>query len=143
LYFNRRRDPFFEEATMRMIISWGHVKPGTWSEFERLFLQADAATQSAFGLRCRWLLRDLDDADAGFAISLWNSAEAMDQYLADESVRELRRRQFNPLFVGDYIREPCEVRVVSPGALDKLMLATTDRTTLTDTEDDAVGGGSK
>jgi len=126
-----------------MIISWGRVKPGTWSEFERLFLKADAATQSTDGLCCRWLLRDLDDADAGFAISLWNSAEAMEQYLADASIRELRKSQFDPLFVGEYIREPCEVRVVSPGALDRLMPSVIERKALTDIKDDAVSGGGK
>ena|ERR1700722_13300372 len=120
---------------MRMIVSWGRVKSGTWSEFERLFLQADAATQSSQGLRCRWLLRDLDDADAGFAISLWNSAEAMERYLADAAIRELRTRQFDPLFVGEYIREPCEVRVVSPGALERLMPDLIDRTTLAQMKD--------
>jgi heme-degrading monooxygenase HmoA len=108
---------------MRMIISWGRVKSGTWSYFERLFLQADAATQGARGLRRRWLLRDLDDTDTGFAISLWSSAEDLERYLADTSVRELRTKQFQPLFVGEYFRQPCEVRVSSPGAFDWLMPA--------------------
>jgi heme-degrading monooxygenase HmoA len=120
---------------MRMIISWGRVKSGTWSDFECLFLQADAATQSARGLRCRWLLRDLDDADTGFAISLWNSAGDLERYLADASVRELRTRQFDPLFIGEYFRQPCEVRVASPGALDWLMPAMPDATVPTNEKD--------
>jgi heme-degrading monooxygenase HmoA len=127
---------------MRMIISWGRVKSGTWSVFERLFLQADAATQSAPGLQCRWLLRDLDDTDAGFAISLWKSAEAMDRYLADASIRELRAKQFDPLFVGEYMREPCEVRVVSPGALNRLMPAIAGVTAASDNEDESAGRGN-
>ena len=126
---------------MRMIISWGRVKSGTWSVFEHLFLQADAATQSTPGLQCRWLLRDLDDADAGFAISLWKSPEAMDRYLADASIRELRAKQFDPLFVGEYMREPCEVRVVSPGALDRLMPAVGDVIGASDDADEGPGSG--
>jgi heme-degrading monooxygenase HmoA len=105
---------------VRMIISWGRVRTGMWSEFERLFLKVDASSEGVGGLRCRWLLRDLDDADAGFAISLWNTAEALEDYLANDSIRELREKQFSPLFVGEYFRHPCEVRVVSPGALERL-----------------------
>jgi heme-degrading monooxygenase HmoA len=106
---------------MRMIVSWGRVQVGKWDEFERLFLKADAETTGAEGLRCRWLLRDLDDADAGFAISVWSCAQSMERYLADRSVREMRDQLFSPLFVGEYFRHPCEVRVVSPGATERLL----------------------
>jgi quinol monooxygenase YgiN len=106
---------------VQMIISWGRVRVGMWDEFERLFLQADAETTDAEGLCCRWLLRDLDDADAGFAISVWSSAQCLEKYLADPGVREMRDQLFSPVFVGEYFRHPCEVRVVSPGATERLL----------------------
>lgn len=113
---------------MQMNISWGRVKPGMWPEYERRFLQADASIRDTPGLRCRWLLRDVDDADAGFAISVWDSAQALEKYLANDSVRALRQQRFNPLFVGEYNRHPCEVRVASPGSLDRLLsVAMTER----------------
>jgi heme-degrading monooxygenase HmoA len=106
---------------MRMNITWGRVKEGMWSEYERLFLQSDATSLGLKGLRCRWLLRDLDDADAGFAISLWDSAEALQQFHSNTIVRDLRENQFKYLFVNEYSRHECEVRVASPGALNHIM----------------------
>jgi heme-degrading monooxygenase HmoA len=86
-----------------------------WSEYERLFLQVDATSSGFKGLKCRWLLRDLDDADAGFSISLWESAEELDRYRA--AIRDVRENQSRALFVNEYTRYECEVRVVSAGAL--------------------------
>jgi heme-degrading monooxygenase HmoA len=103
---------------VRINMTWGRVREGMWSEYERLFLQSDATSLGFKGLKCRWLLRDLDDADAGFSISLWESAEQLDQYRT--AIRELRENQFKTLFVNEYSRYECEVRVVSPGALGHL-----------------------
>jgi heme-degrading monooxygenase HmoA len=103
---------------VRMNITWGRVKEGMWSEYERQFLQSDATSLGFKGLKCRWLLRDLDDADAGFSISLWESAAELDKYRT--AIRDSRESQSKALFVNDYSRHECEVRVLSPGALDHL-----------------------
>lgn len=108
---------------MHMNITWGRVKPGMWPEYERLFLQADASTQDLPGFYCRWLLSDLDDPDSGFALSLWDSAENLQRLVSNAIVTELREKKFSPLFIGEYSRYQCEVRVASPGALAHLMSA--------------------
>jgi heme-degrading monooxygenase HmoA len=39
-----------------------------------------AKTTGLKGLRGRWLVQDMNDSDAGFAISLWDSLEDMQAY---------------------------------------------------------------
>jgi heme-degrading monooxygenase HmoA len=106
---------------MYMNIAWGRIKPGMWPEYERLFLQADASTIDLPGFVCRWLLRDLDDSDAGFALSLWESADDVARLVSDATVTQMRENKFAPLFSGEYSRHVCEVRVASPGALGRLL----------------------
>lgn len=108
---------------MYMNFIWGRVKTGMWPEYERLFLQADVSTQSLPGFICRWLLRDLDDTDTGFAVSLWESEEDVGRLVSDATVRQLIEQKFTPLFIGEYSRHLCEVRVASPGALDNFLHA--------------------
>ena len=45
------------------------------------------------GLRGRWLAQDVHDPDGGFAVSVWDSLEAM-----------------QPFFVGEYTTYRCEVK---------------------------------
>lgn len=108
---------------MDMYITWGRVKPGRWSEYERLFVEAEAAIPSVAAPRARWLLRDLDDPDAGFAISLWESAEAMSHFAASPLIGAMRVNKFSEVFMGEYERHRCDVRVSSAGALERLSAA--------------------
>ena len=108
------------DRRMLMNVTWGRVKKGHWSEYERLFLEADARKLGLKGLIFRWLLRDRDDVDAGFAISLWESSAEFHRYYANSIVRELRNNRFKAVFVNEYSRNECEVRMMSPGALEHL-----------------------
>lgn len=108
---------------MYMNVIWGRIKPGMFPEYERIFLQPDASPLKSAGFICRWLLRDLDDADSGFTISLWESQQHLSSYQAHPTIQDLRENMFKDLFVGEFSRYACEVRVASPGALDRIMLA--------------------
>src|SRR5215475_15952245 len=56
---------------MIMRITWGKLRPGSWSEFEKTYNATVAAKGgNVNGLRGRWLLQDSADKDTGFAVSL-------------------------------------------------------------------------
>ena len=106
---------------MHMNLILGRVKMGMWPEYERIFLQANIPIQDLPGLVCRWLLRDMDDTDAGFALSLWQSEADLNRYMSSDAIREIREQRFKSLFAEDFTRYICEVRVESPGALEHLL----------------------
>jgi heme-degrading monooxygenase HmoA len=107
-------------SKMYMNVMFGRLNAGMWSEYETVFLKADAQARDLPGLLCRWLLRDLDDADHGFTMSLWQSEADLDRYLSDATVRSLRETKFESGSIGHFFRHICEVRVVSPGSLERL-----------------------
>ena len=106
---------------MHMNLILGRVKTGLWPEYERTFLQANIPIQELPGLVCRWLLRDMDDTDAGFALSLWETEADLNRYVSSDAIRQIREQRFKALFAEDFTRYICEVRVESPGALDHLL----------------------
>ena len=64
---------------MIMRMTWGKLRAGTWQEYE----QADCATvvgKEIPGLRGRWLAHDVHDPDGGFAVSVWDSLDAIQAY---------------------------------------------------------------
>jgi hypothetical protein len=60
-----------------MRISWQRVKAGMWLEFERRYRAFNESTRASSEPKARWLLRDLDDRDAGYTVSIWGSEESM------------------------------------------------------------------
>ena len=61
---------------MILWITWGKLRAGTWQEYE----QASHTTvegKEVPGLRGRWLAQDVPDADGGFAVSVWDTLDAM------------------------------------------------------------------
>ncbi len=95
---------------MFMRISWGRIKPGQWEEYERRFEKLAAVQTSAGGPKRRWLVRDLDEPDAGFAISVFDTEEEMRAWSRDPQARERTQREMSDLYVGDYRTRQCEVR---------------------------------
>ena len=108
---------------MYMNLILGRVKTGMWPQYETTFLQANVPIRDLPGFVCRWLMRDIDDADAGFALSLWESKEDLNRYISSDLIREIRDQRFKGLFAQDFVRHICEVRVESPGALAHLLRA--------------------
>jgi len=64
---------------MIMRITWGKLRAGSWQEYEEAY-RATVAGKEVPGLRGRWLAQDVHDPDGGFAVSLWESLEAMQVY---------------------------------------------------------------
>ena len=77
---------------MIMRITWGKLCAGCWQEYEQAY-RATVAEKAVPGLRGRWLAQDVHDPDGGFAVSVWDSLEAM-----------------QPFFVGEYTTYRCEVK---------------------------------
>jgi heme-degrading monooxygenase HmoA len=90
-------------------ITWGRLRPGAWSEFERTYRAKVTEGKAVKGLRSRWLVQDSADKDAGFAMSLWENLADMETYEQSELYQEVMAI-FQPFFVGEYKTYRCEVR---------------------------------
>lgn len=98
-------------TTVFMRISRGRVKTGMWLEYERRYLQIVNSGLGRPGPKARWLLRDLDDLDTGYTVSLWESEDAMRRYSSDPAIRAQIETTFKDLFTGEFETHQCEVRL--------------------------------
>jgi heme-degrading monooxygenase HmoA len=89
-------------------IGRGHVKPGTWDAFEEIYGRLSANPPR--GISQRWLVRDVDDENGGFTLGLWESDEAVAEWLNSSAFAEIQE-EMRPYFVGDYQVHTCEVRL--------------------------------
>jgi heme-degrading monooxygenase HmoA len=96
---------------MFMRISWGRIKEGQWEEYERRFKKLADENSAVGGPKRRWLVRDLDEPDAGFAISSFETEDQMRAWAADPQARERVKQEMHDLYVGDYRVRNCEVRL--------------------------------
>jgi heme-degrading monooxygenase HmoA len=53
---------------------------------------------------------DVQDPDGGFAVSLWDSLEAMQAYEQSAVFRQEIQPTLQPFFVGEYTTYRCEVK---------------------------------
>jgi heme-degrading monooxygenase HmoA len=96
---------------MIMRITWGKLRPNSWSAFEKTYNETVAAKGASLkGLRGRWLLQDSQDQDTGFSVSLWDSAADMQAYEQSTVYREQIAPALQPFFVGDYKTYRCDVK---------------------------------
>jgi quinol monooxygenase YgiN len=98
------------EETMMLRIIHGKLKPGTWDAFERAYKDTMAKASKIPGLRGRWLARAVDDPDAGYTMSLWESEAAMRSYEKGEILQKIILPPLTPFFSGEYTTTCCEVR---------------------------------
>jgi heme-degrading monooxygenase HmoA len=94
---------------MMMRITWGKLRPGTWAAYEQAY-QATVAGKTVAGLRGRWLAQDVQDPDGGFAVSVWDSLEAMQAYEQSTVFRQEIQPTLQPFFVGEYTTSRCDVK---------------------------------
>jgi heme-degrading monooxygenase HmoA len=87
---------------MIMRITWGKLRPGSWSEFEKTYRATVAAKGQIKGLRGRWLLQDSADKDTGFSVSLWESAADLEAYEQSDLYRNEFVPALQPFFAGEY-----------------------------------------
>ena len=94
---------------MIMRMTWGKLWPGTWVAYAQAS-QATVAGKTVPGLRGRWLAQDVQDPDGGFAISVWDSLEAMQAYEQSAVFRQEIQPTLQPFFVGEYTTYRCDVK---------------------------------
>jgi heme-degrading monooxygenase HmoA len=90
-------------------ITWGRLRAGAWSEFERTYRAKVSEGKTVKGLRGRLLVQDSADKDAGFAMSLWENLADMETYEQSELYQEVMAT-LQPFFVGEYKTYRCEVK---------------------------------
>lgn len=96
---------------MFMRISWGRIKEGQWAEYEARFKKLAEANVAQGGPKKRWLVRDLDDPNAGFAISAFDTEIELRAWAENPEARERVKQEMADLYVGDYRVRNCEVRL--------------------------------
>jgi heme-degrading monooxygenase HmoA len=97
---------------MYMRIIWGKIRTGQWEQYEEAYKNVlRPGSEHIRGLKGRWLARDLDDPDAGYSVSLWETIEAMERYEASDFFRETVRPALQPYFMDQFTTAHCEVRV--------------------------------
>jgi heme-degrading monooxygenase HmoA len=94
---------------MHMRIVWGRILPGQWDGFEAAYKKASAMRGEVKGLKTQWLVRDQNDRDAGYSISLWDSDEDMRAFW-DSPKRSEAMAVIQPFFANQYTTTNCEVK---------------------------------
>ena len=100
---------------MHMRIVWGRILPGQWDGFEAAYKKASAMRGEVKGLKTQWLVRDQNDRDAGYSISLWDSDEDMRAFW-DSPKRTEAMAVIQPFFANQYTTTNCEVKFETTGA---------------------------
>jgi len=98
---------------MHMQVVWGRILPGRWSAFEAAYKEAIARRGEVRGLRDQWLLRDQNDPDAGYSISVWDTEADMRAFW-DSKKREEAMALLRPYFLNQFTVTHCEVRFSQP-----------------------------
>ena len=95
---------------MMLRIIHGKLRPGTWDSYERAYKEVTAKAGRIPGLKGRWLAHAVDEPDAGYTMSLWESEAAMRTYENGEILEKTIWPRLKPFFSGDYTTTRCEVR---------------------------------
>jgi len=99
-----------KEAVMVIRITWGKLRAGAWSDFERTYRDNVLTKGKTLkGLRGRWLAQDAADKDTGFAVSLWDNPADMQTYEQSQLYRDIMA-PLQPFFVGEYKTYRCDVK---------------------------------
>ena len=94
---------------MIMRITWGKLRAGSWQEYEQAY-RATVAGKEVPGLGGRWLAQDVNDPDGGFAVSVWESLDAMHAYEQSADFKQEIQPKLQPFFVGEYTTYRCDVK---------------------------------
>jgi heme-degrading monooxygenase HmoA len=91
---------------MFMRITWAKLRPGT---FEQHAAKHRELKREITGLKARWLSRDVGDPDAIFAVSLWESIEAMRTWEGSEFYMTVYLPSLRRHMEGEHTVSVCEV----------------------------------
>ena len=98
---------------MIMRITRCKLHRGTWRGFEQAYKETVVAKGAEVdGLRGRWLVQDDDDPETGYAVSLWDSREAM--WVHEQSAFYMHEvlPALKPYMVGEFTTTYGEMRVI-------------------------------
>lgn len=90
-------------------ITRGRIKSGTWDQFEAALHDAVEKAGHIPGLLSRSLARDMKDPDEGYAISVWESMDALEHYERSDLAKTITP-MIQSFFTGDYRTDHCELR---------------------------------
>ena len=62
------------------------------------------------GLRSRWLVQDTNNKNAGYAVSLWESAEDLKAYEQSPVMKQIYE-DLQPFFIGQFTTSRYDVKV--------------------------------
>ena len=91
-------------------IGRGHIRPGTWDEYERTYKRLLVDGPKPDGLQTRMLVRDVDDEHGGYTLTIWDDEASLGEWLRSTVFAEIQQ-QMRPYFVGDYQVHTCDVCV--------------------------------
>lgn len=95
---------------MQMLrITRGKIQPGTWDQFEAALHKAHEKVGHVPGMVSRSLVRNIEDPNEGFAISIWENLAAIERYEQSEQAKTVTS-MIRSYFTGEYSCEHCEVR---------------------------------
>jgi heme-degrading monooxygenase HmoA len=97
-------------------ITWDKLKPSSWNDYEAAYRKVMPQTLDVPGIRARWLIRDLDEADAGYSIAMFETEEEMRAFTGNPEVRAAIKEALDPFHTGEYTTKHCEVKVELPAS---------------------------
>ena len=92
-------------------ITWGKLKSGSWNDYEAAYRKIMPQTLDVPGMRARWLIRDLDDPDAGYSVAMFETEQDMRAFTGNPQVRAAIKDALDPFHTGEYTTKHCEVKV--------------------------------
>lgn len=92
---------------MYMRIIWGRTTGNGWASIESNY--RELAERSVDGLTARWLIRDVNDSDSFFAITLWRDLAAIEAWESSEEFQKVFLPGIRPFMVGSRSVAVCEV----------------------------------
>jgi heme-degrading monooxygenase HmoA len=96
---------------MFMRIGWRRIRERQWQEYERRFKKLAQVNVAQDGPKRRWQVRDLDEPDAGFAISVFDTENETGNWADNPPARERVKQEMSDLYVDDYRVRNCQVRL--------------------------------
>jgi len=98
---------------MLMRVTWGKIHAGKWDTYEVLWKEHAKKTAGVKGLKGRYLLRDTETTDAGYSMTIWETAGDFEHWLKTRAPEP----EMEQCFVGQFVTTVCDLRAVAPASL--------------------------
>lgn len=97
---------------MFMRITWAQLQPGVWDAFMAKYRMV--AKPDTPGLVSRWVVQDTNNTESIFAITLWETREAIRDWEMSEDYRNGFLPAVEAFLVGSYSVSVSEVKYAFP-----------------------------